>query len=52
MGKHSIKGLVMAGLITLGAMGIGGGTVMAQSQDISIDGDHGKLVAVLQTPEV
>ena len=50
MGKRSIKGLVMAGLITLGAMGIGGGTVMAQSQDISIEGDHGKLSAVLQTP--
>lgn len=51
MDRRSIRRLVMTGLITLGAMGIGGGTVMAQSQDISIEGDHGKLSAVLQTPE-
>ena len=51
MYRLSIKGLVMSGLITLGAFGIGCGMAMAQSQNISIDGDHGKLSAVLQTPE-
>ena len=52
MGRFSSKGLIMAGVIALGAMVLGGSTGMAQSQDISIDGDHGKLSAVLQTPEV
>ena len=31
MYRLSIKGLIMSGLITLGAFGIGGGMAMAQS---------------------
>ena len=50
MGKFSFTKLVLAGLITVGVLGCGGNVGLAQSKDISIDGDHGKLAATLQTP--
>ena len=50
MGKFSFTKLVLAGIITVGVLGCGGNAGLAQRQDISIEGDHGKLAATLQTP--
>ncbi len=47
----SIKKMILTGMVALGTMSCGFGTAMAQSQEISLNGDHGKLAAVLQVPE-
>ena len=51
MKKSMFKKIAVAGLMAMGIMGCGVSTGMAQSRDITIDGDHGKLSATLQTPE-
>ena len=47
----SLKKIAAVSLFTLGLMTIGTGVSSAQSKDLVIDGDHGKLAAVLQTPD-
>ena len=46
-----LKKLITASLLTMGLMTIGTGVSFAQSKDLIIQGDHGKLAAVLQTPD-
>ena len=43
MKKSMFKKIAVAGLMAMGIMGCGVSTGMAQSRDITIDGDHGKL---------
>ena len=43
--------LLAASLLAVGMCSAGMNTSFAQSKDVSIDGDHGKLAAVLQTPD-
>ena len=45
------KKIVFASAIALGIISAGSDTGFAQSQHLTIDGDHGKLDAVLQTPD-
>ena len=45
------KRLLGLSLLTLGLFTMGTGVGAAQSQDVPIDGDHGKLSAILQRPD-
>lgn len=45
------KRLLGLSLLTLGLFTMGTGVGAAQSQDVTLDGDHGKLSAVLQRPD-
>lgn len=38
-------------LLTVGLFAVGTGFSAARSQDVTIDGDHGKLSAVIQRPD-
>lgn len=46
-----LKKLITASLLTMGLMTVGTGVSFAQSLDLTIQGDHGNLAAVLQTPD-
>ena len=51
MNKFSFKKIALVGAMTLGLLSSMGNTGYTKSQDITIEGDHGKLAAVLQTPD-
>ncbi|SHK79720.1 hypothetical protein SAMN05216582_11818 [Selenomonas ruminantium] len=51
MKLFQLRKLITASLLTMGLMTIGTGVSLAQSKDLSIQGDHGKLSAILQTPD-
>lgn len=51
MKLFQLKKLISASLLTMGLMTTGTGVSFAQSKDLTIQGDHGKLSAVLQTPD-
>ena len=47
----SLKKLTLLGTMALALLNLSGSPALAQSQNITIEGDHGKLVGVLQTPD-
>lgn len=49
--KFGFKKIALFGALTLGLFAVTGNVGFAESRDITIDGDHGKLAAVLQTPD-
>ena len=46
-----LKTLALIGALTIGLMHVCSNSALAQSKNITIDGDHGKLSGVLQTPD-
>lgn len=48
---RTFKRILGLSLLTLGLFTIGAGVGAAKSQEVAIDGDHGKLSAVIQRPE-
>ena len=47
---RTFKRILGLSLLTLGLFTMGAGMGAAQSQEVAIDGDHGKLSAVIQRP--
>lgn len=45
------KRMLGLSLLTVGLFAVGTGFSAARSQDVTIDGDHGKLSAVIQRPD-
>lgn len=51
MKKNRLKKIAFVGALALGMVAGCTGSSFAQSQNVTIEGDHGKLAAVLQTPD-
>lgn len=51
MKKNRLKKFAFVGALALGMVAGCTGSSSAQSQNVTIEGDHGKLAAVLQTPD-
>lgn len=50
--KHiNLKKIIAISMLTLGLIAGGSGNGLAHSQDLPLEGDHGRIAAILQTPD-